>query len=206
MRLCAVPLVLFEVTAAEPMPIVPDDVIDPNKATPVVMPGLDGDVLPVTDATTLLTEVTESAIDAVFADVMPVGNWANEVDSLSTPTTEASGRDVRPAPVPEMASARPNVLGRDILQSAAHAVAALVCAARVVAPPPEVRSGAAVSEMVLKNSVNSARLAIALLLDEPDPALPKVPSSNNSQPASAAVFRVSLISPVPKKVEVAVST
>jgi hypothetical protein len=75
-----------------------------------------------------------------------------------------------------------------------------------VAPPPEVRSGAAVSERLLKNSVNRARLFTLFELDEPEVAEPNVPSSNSSQPESATVLRVSLTSPVEKNAAVVVST
>src|SRR6516162_11281159 len=72
---------------------------------PVKLPELLGNVL---------VDVTFSAIEAVFADVMPVGSWANDRNWLSLPFVQTAPTDVIAVP---------------------HPLAALVILPAAVAPP-----------------------------------------------------------------------
>jgi hypothetical protein len=148
---------------------------------------------------TLDANVTLLAIIAPLA-IVPVGvygGWlAVESAAVSAPAVMPSAREVKPLPAPATPSARPKVFGRVIRQLAAHAAAAVPWPALVVAEPVLVRIGAAVSDKLLNIFTNNAWFNALLLFDEPEVALPNVPSSNSSQPVSAVVLIVSLTSPV----------
>ena len=75
MRLWTAPLVLFDIEAMLPMPMVPVDTTGPVPFTPEVLPGLETAVkLPVPISMFDTVEVTEIEMLPVFPEVIPVGS------------------------------------------------------------------------------------------------------------------------------------